>query len=53
MKKEWKARSGARIILECEKERIELWFAGGAGNEEEYEQIVEALRKKCPYKVTF
>lgn len=34
------------------KERIELLLAGGAGNEEEYEQIVE-LAKKCPYKVTF
>ena len=38
--------------LEYEKERIELLLAGGAGNEEEYEQIVE-LAKKCPYKVTF
>ena len=27
-------------------------LAGGAGNKEEYEQIVE-LAKKCPYKVTF
>ena len=38
--------------LEYEKERIELLLAGGAGNKEEYEQIVE-LAKKCPYKVTF
>ena len=31
--------------LEYEKERIELLLAGGAGNEEEYEQIVELAKK--------
>ena len=30
--------------LEYEKERIELFLAGGAGNKEEYEQIVELAK---------
>ena len=34
------------------KNKIELLLAGGAGNEEEYHQIVE-LAKKCPYTVKF
>lgn len=38
--------------LGYEKDKIELFLAGGAGNEEEYHQIVE-LSKKCPYTVKF
>ncbi len=38
--------------LDYEKDKIELLLAGGAGNEEEYRQIVE-LAKACPYPVKF
>ena len=33
-------------------EKMELWFAGGYGNEEEYEEI-KRLAKECPCDVTF
>lgn len=39
-------------LLPYRRECIEVLLAGGAGNEEEYEEIVE-LAKSCPYQVTF
>lgn len=39
-------------LLQYKKDEIELYLAGGAGNEEEYEAI-RTLAKRCPYKVTF
>ena len=38
--------------MDYEKDTMELLLAGGAGNEEEYRQIVE-LAKACPYPVKF
>lgn len=39
-------------LLPYQDEELELYLAGGAGNEKEYEEITN-LAKMCPYKVTF
>lgn len=39
-------------LLPYRDEELEVYLAGGAGNEKEYEEITN-LAKVCPYKVTF